>query len=316
MIEFEKPRVEVVDTSEDLSFGRFIVEPLERGYGTTLGNSMRRVLLSSLPGIAPTSIKIDGIQHEFSTIAGVKEDVTEIILNVKSIISKLHCDGPKTVTIEEEGPCEIKASNIRCDAEVEILNPDLHIATLNDNGRLSIEITLNHGNGYVSAEKNKPTGNQIIGVIPVDSVFTPVIRVNYYIEDTRVGQMTDYNKLILEVQTDGTLTANEAVSYASKIMSEHLSLFINLSENTMDNGVWSTPKEVSKEKVLEMTIEELELSVRSFNCLKRAGINSVEDLACKSQDDMMKVRNLGKKSLEEVINKLEFLGLSLRREED
>jgi DNA-directed RNA polymerase subunit alpha len=316
MIEIEKPKIEVLEVSEDGNYGKFVVEPLERGYGITLGNSLRRILLSSLPGVAATSIKIDGVSHEFSTIEGVKEDVTEIILNIKGLIAKLHSDGPKIVYIEAEGECDVTAGDIKCDAEVEILNKDMHIATLNSDGRLYMEITLNHGRGYVSADRNKQSNYQIIGVIPVDSIYTPVSKVNYTIENTRVGQITDYDKLALEVWTNGTLTAQEAVSFAAKIMSEHLNLFIDLTGDVKESGVWTEPKESGKEKVLGVTIEELELSVRSFNCLKRANINTVEDLINKSQDDMMKVRNLGKKSLDEVIQKLESLGLSLRREEE
>lgn len=316
MIEIEKPKIEVLEVSEDNNYGKFVVEPLERGYGITLGNSLRRILLSSLPGVAATSIKIDGVSHEFSTIEGVKEDVTEIILNIKGLIAKLHSDGPKIVYVEAEGECVVTAGDIKCDAEVEILNKDMHIATLNSDGRLYMEITLNHGRGYVSADRNKQSNYQIIGVIPVDSIYTPVSKVNYTIENTRVGQITDYDKLALEVWTNGTLTAQEAVSFAAKIMSEHLNLFIDLTGEVKDSGVWTEPKESGKEKVLGVTIEELELSVRSFNCLKRANINTVEDLINKSQDDMMKVRNLGKKSLDEVIQKLESLGLSLKKEEE
>ncbi|MEG0770678.1 MAG: DNA-directed RNA polymerase subunit alpha [Clostridia bacterium] len=316
MIEFEKPHVEVCDISEDLSYGKFVVEPLERGYGMTLGNSMRRILLSSLPGVAPISVKIDGVQHEFSTIAGVKEDVTEIILNVKSIIAKLYSDTSKVVYIDAQGECEITAGDIKCDSEVEIINKDLHIASLNTDGRLYMEITLSHGSGYVSAERNKKELTGVIGVIPVDSIYTPVVKVNYSITNTRVGNVTDFDKLTLEVKTDGTITAQEAASFAAKIMSEHLNLFIDLSVTAQDSGVWSVPQEAGFDKVLEMTIEEMELSVRSFNCLKRAGINTVEDLVKKSQDDMIKVRNLGKKSLDEVILKLDFLGLSLSQEDE
>lgn len=316
MIEIEKPKIEVLEVSEDNNYGKFVVEPLERGYGITLGNSLRRILLSSLPGVAATSIKIDGVSHEFSTIEGVKEDVTEIILNIKGLIAKLHSDGPKIVYVEAEGECVVTAGDIKCDAEVEILNKDMHIATLNSDGRLYMEITLNHGRGYVSADRNKQSNYQIIGVIPVDSIYTSVSKVNYTIENTRVGQITDYDKLALEVWTNGTLTAQEAVSFAAKIMSEHLNLFIDLTGEVKDSGVWTEPKESGKEKVLGVTIEELELSVRSFNCLKRANINTVEDLINKSQDDMMKVRNLGKKSLDEVIQKLESLGLSLKKEEE
>ena len=316
MIEIEKPQIKVTESSGDLSYGKFVVEPLERGYGITLGNSLRRILLSSLPGVAATSIKIDGVQHEFTTIKGVKEDVPEIVLNIKGLVAKLHSDGPKIVYIDTEGECEVTGADIKSDSDVEIVNKDLHIATLNSDGKLYMEITLNHGRGYVSAERNKNQGHQVISVIPIDSIYTPVTKVNYQIENTRVGGVTDYDKLTIEVQTDGTLTAEEAVSFAAKIMSEHLSLFIDLSGDAKESGVWTPPKEAGKEKVLEMTIEELELSVRSFNCLKRAGINSVEDLAGKTQEEMMKVRNLGKKSLDEVMLKLDALGLTLSNEEE
>ncbi len=316
MIDIEKPTIEVAEISDDGNYGKFIVEPLERGYGITLGNSLRRILLSTLPGVAPTSIKIDEISHEFSIIPGVKEDVTEIILNVKGLIAKLYSDGPKIVYIEAEGECVVKAKDIKCDSEVEILNGDMHIATLNSDGRLNVEITLNNGRGYVSAERNKQTNYSIIGVIPIDSIYTPVVKVNYSIENTRVGQITDFDKLSLEIWTNGVLTAQEAVSKAANIMSEHLKLFIDLSGELADNGVWTEPKETGKEKVLEMTIEELELSVRSYNCLKRAAINTVEDLTTKTEDDMMKVRNLGKKSLDEVIHKLASLDLQLAKEEE
>ncbi len=316
MIEIEKPQIKVTESSDGGSYGKFVVEPLERGYGITLGNSLRRILLSSLPGVAATSIKIDGVQHEFTTIKGVKEDVPEIVLNIKGLIAKLHSEGPKIVFIDAEGEGVITAADIKADSDVEIINKDLHIATLNADAKLYMEITLNHGRGYVSAERNKANTHQIISVIPIDSIYTPVTKVNYVVENTRVGDVTDYDKLTLEVQTDGTLTAEEAVSYAAKIMSEHLNLFIDLSGEAKESGVWVAPKEQGKEKFLEMTIEELELSVRSFNCLKRAGINSVEDLAGKTEEEMMKVRNLGKKSLEEVMQKLEALGLTLSKEEE
>ncbi len=311
MIEIEKPKIETVDLSEDGSYGKFVVEPLERGFGTTLGNGLRRVLLSSLPGVAAQSIKIDGVLHEFSTIEGVKEDVTEIVLNVKGITAKLHCDGPKTVYIEAEGECEVTAGSIKPDADLEILDPDWHIATLGEGARLVMELTFNKGRGYVSSDKNKQETAGSIGVIPVDSIYTPVLRANYTVENTRVGQITDYDKLTLEVKTDKTITAQEAVSLSAKVLYEHLALFMNLSEEVLDSEILVEKDEKSKEKVLEMTIEELDLSVRSFNCLKRAGINTVEDLINKSQEDMMKVRNLGIKSLEEVIGKLNALGFNL-----
>lgn len=317
MIEIEKPRIEAVDTVSDGTYGKFIVEPLERGYGTTLGNSLRRVLLSSLPGVAVTSVKIDGILHEFSTIEGVKEDVTEIILNIKGLTAKITGDGPKVVYIEAEGAGEVNAGSIKCDSEVEILNPDMHIATLGDGARLYMEITLDKGRGYVPAERNKQQMAPVIGVIPVDSIYTPVLKVNYTVENTRVGQITDYDKLTLEVWTNGTITAKEAVSLGAKVIIEHLNLFVDLSGETYaGDSIMVEKDDKGKEKVLEMTIEELDLSVRSFNCLKRAGINTVEDLINKSEDDMMKVRNLGRKSLEEVVNKLASLGFSLQNEEE
>ncbi len=312
MIEIEKPRIETEELATDGSYGRFVVEPLERGYGTTLGNSLRRVLLSSLPGVAATSVKFDGVVHEFTTIEGVKEDVTEIILNLKGLTAKIHGDGPKTLTISAEGPCEVTAANIFADSEVEILDPDMHIATLSEGGRLFMEITLDKGRGYVPAERNK---QDVIGIIPIDSIYTPVHKVNYTVDNTRVGQITDYDRLTLEVWTNGVITAEEAVSLAAKIISEHLSLFINLSAEGMGADIMVESRESGEEKVLEMTIEELDLSVRSFNCLKRAGINTVKDLIGKSEDDMMKVRNLGRKSLEEVINKLATLGFTLAKDE-
>jgi len=312
MIEIEKPRIECAEISEDGSYGKFIVEPLERGYGTTLGNSLRRILLSSLPGTAVTSIKINGVNHEFSTIPGVKEDVTEIVLNVKGIISKLHCQGSKTVYINAVGECEVCAGDIKSDGEVEILNPDWHIATLGADAHLSMELTLNHGRGYVPAEKNKPA-QSIIGLLPVDSIYTPVYKVNYSVENTRVGNVTDYDRLILEVWTDSTLTAQEAISWSAKILSDLLEHFVVLSEEVGTKSTVVEKSETQHDKVLEMTIEELDLSVRSFNCLKRAGINTVEDLIDKTEEDMMKVRNLGRKSLEEVMNKLAAMGLSLTK---
>lgn len=315
MIEIEKPKIEALDLSPDGTYGKFVVEPLERGYGTTLGNSLRRILLSSLPGTAASSIKINGVQHEFSTIPGVKEDVTEIVLNVKGIIAKLYCDGPKTVYIEASGEGTVTAGDIHTDGEVEILNPELHIATLMSDAHLSMEITLTNGRGYVSAERNKQY-QTAIGVIPVDSIYTPVYKVNYTVENTRVGNMTDYDKLTLEVWTDRTITAKDAVSLGAKVLTDHLSLFVDLSEEIGSHSTVVEKAETQHDKVLEMTIEELDLSVRSFNCLKRAGINTVEDLINTSEDDMMKVRNLGKKSLEEVIYKLEAMGLSLAKNED
>ena len=316
MIEIEKPRLEIAELSEDKSYGRFVVEPLERGYGTTLGNSMRRILLSSLPGVAATSVKIDGVQHEFSTIPGVKEDVTEIILNIKQLICKLHCEGTKTVYIEAEGEGVVTAGDIKADGEVEVLNPELVIATLSSEGKLYMEITLSKGRGYVPADRNAPNVPQAIGVIPIDSIYTPVYKANYTVENTRVGNVTDYDKLTLEVYTNKTIDADEALSLAAKIMSEHLNLFIDLSDEAKSMDVMIEKEVASKEKVLEITIEELDLSVRSFNCLKRAGINTVEDLISRSEEDMMKVRNLGRKSLEEVIGKLEALGLALKKDDE
>ncbi len=315
MIEIEKPRIDIEDVSADGSYGKFVVEPLERGYGITLGNSLRRVLLSSLPGVAATSIKIDGVVHEFSTIPGVKEDVTEIVLNIKGLDAKLHTESSKTVYIEAEGPCEVTGASIKADAEVEVLNPDLHIATVGEGGKLFMEITLGKGRGYVPAERNKPQ-QSVVGVIPVDSIYTPVLKVNYTVENTRVGQMTDLDKLNLEVWTDGTCTAQEAVSLAARVITEHLNLFVDLSGDAFAGEIMVEKDDKGKEKVLEMTIEELDLSVRSFNCLKRAGINTVEDLISKTEEEMMKVRNLGRKSLEEVVSKLASLGFGLSEEDD
>jgi DNA-directed RNA polymerase subunit alpha len=314
MIEIEKPRIETEELSEDGSYGRFVVEPLERGYGTTLGNSLRRVLLSSLPGVAATSVKFDGVVHEFSTIDGVKEDVTEIVLNLKGLTAKIHGDGPKIVYIEAEGPGTVTAADIKADSEVEILNPEMHIATLSENARFFMELSLDKGRGYVPADRNKQEINTI-GVIPMDSIYTPVNKVNYTVDNTRVGQITDFDKLSLEVWTNGTISAEDAVSLAAKIITEHLNLFVNLSAEGAGADIMVEKGDSGKEKVLEMTIEELDLSVRSFNCLKRAGINTVEDLINKTEDDMMKVRNLGRKSLEEVINKLDSLGFTLKKEE-
>lgn len=315
MVEIEKPRIECIKKPGDNSYGKCIVEPLERGYGTTLGNSLRRILLSSLPGTAVTSIKIAGVQHEFSSIPGVKEDVTEIVLNVKGIIAKLYSEGTKTVYIEASGEGVVTAGDIKADSEVEILNPEHPIATLGPEAVLNMELTLSHGRGYVPAERNK-TPQTVIGVIPVDSVYTPVKKVNYTVENTRVKDLTDFDKLTLEVWTDGTIAARDAVSLGARILCDHFMLFTDLSE-TMGNK--STVVEKSpdiRDKVLEMTIEELDLSVRSFNCLKRANINTVEDLISKTEDEMMKVRNLGRKSLEEVINKLAMMGLSLANEDN
>ncbi|SCZ08992.1 DNA-directed RNA polymerase subunit alpha [Alkaliphilus peptidifermentans] len=311
MIEMEKPKVEIIEVNDDNTYGKFVVEPLERGYGTTLGNSLRRIMLSSLPGAAVTSVKIDGVLHEFSTIPGVKEDVTEIILNLKDLSCKLHSNEPKTVRIEAVGEGAITAGDIIADADVEILNPEMHIATLDSDARLNMEIYITNGRGYVSAENNKLQGMPI-GIIPVDSIFTPVKKVSYSVENTRVGQVTDYDKLVIEIFTDGSIKPDEAISLAAKIMNEHLNLFITLTEHVNDVEIMVQKEEDKKEKVLEMTIEELDLSVRSYNCLKRAGINTVEELTLKSEEDMMKVRNLGKKSLEEVQKKLAELGLGLR----
>ena len=317
MIEIEKPKIETEILSEDGTHGKFVVEPLERGFGTTLGNSLRRVLLSSLPGVAATSIKIDGVVHEFSTVPGVKEDVTEIVLNIKGLIANLHCDGPKTVEISAEGPCNVTAGSIHCDSEVEILNPDMHIATLSDGAKLSMEITLDRGRGYISADRNKAKMvTNVIGELPIDSIYTPVLKVNYNVEPTRVGQSIDFDKLNLEVWTNGIISAQEAVSLAAKILTEHLNLFVDLSDAGSNTEIMVEKDDKGKEKVLEMTIEELDLSVRSFNCLKRAGINTVEDLISKSEDDMMKVRNLGRKSLEEVVWKMASLGFSLRKDDE
>ncbi len=317
MIEIERPRIETGEISNDSTYGRFVVEPLERGFGTTLGNSLRRVLLSSLPGVAVKSIKIDGVVHEFSTIPGVKEDVTEIVLNIKGLIAKLHCDGPKTVEIAAEGPCVVTADSIKCDSEVEILNPDLHIATLGEGAKLYMEIVLDKGRGYVSGERNKQNMPQgVIGELAVDSIYTPVLKVNFNVEPTRVGQSIDYDKLTLEVWTNGVITAQEAVSLAAKVLTDHLTLFVDLSDKGKSTEIMVEKDDKGKEKVLEMTIEELDLSVRSFNCLKRAGINTVEDLLSKSEEDMMKVRNLGRKSLEEVIWKLASLGFNLRKDDE
>ena len=315
MIEIEKPRIECIEMPMDNSYGKYVVEPLERGYGTTLGNSLRRVLLSSLPGTAVTSVKISGVQHEFSTIPGVKEDVTEIVLNVKGIIIKLHSDGPKTVYIEANGEGEVKAGDIKADGEVEVLNPEMHIATLGPDGYLSMEMVVDHGRGYVVAEKNKGT-QQIVGTIPVDSIYSPVLKVNYAVENTRVGNKTDYDKLTIEVWTDKTITPRDAVSLGAKILCDHFTLFTDLSETIGSESTVKEKVETQRDKGLEMTIEELDLSVRSFNCLKRANINTVEDLIGKTQDEMIKVRNLGRKSLEEVEHKLAMMGLNLASDDN
>ena len=316
MIEIEKPQIECIETPGDASYGKYVIEPLERGYGTTLGNALRRIMLSSLPGTAATSIKIAGVQHEFSTIPGVKEDVTEIVLNVKSLLTKLHCEGTKTVYIEAAGPCEVTAGDIKSDGEVEVLNHELHLATLDVGATLSMEITLSHGRGYVSADRNKAQRPGVIGVIPIDSIYTPVYKVNYTVENTRVGSMSDFDKLTLEVWTDSTISARDAVSLGAKILCDHFALFTDLSD-TLDGRPIVVEKSADPQStVLDMTIEELDLSVRSFNCLKRANINTVADLISKTEDEMMKVRNLGRKSLEEVIGKLEAMGLSLADEEN
>ena len=316
MIEIEKPQIECIETPGDASYGKYVIEPLERGYGTTLGNALRRIMLSSLPGTAATSIKIAGVQHEFSTIPGVKEDVTEIVLNVKSLLTKLHCEGTKTVYIEAAGPCEVTAGDIKSDGEVEVLNPELHLATLDVGATLSMEITLSHGRGYVSADRNKAQRPGVIGVIPIDSIYTPVYKVNYTVENTRVGSMSDFDKLTLEVWTDSTISARDAVSLGAKILCDHFALFTDLSD-TLDGRPIVVEKSADPQStVLDMTIEELDLSVRSFNCLKRANINTVADLISKTEDEMMKVRNLGRKSLEEVIGKLEAMGLFLADEEN
>jgi len=321
MIEIEKPRIERIETDDPASYGKFVVEPLERGFGQTLGNSLRRVLLNSLPGVAPTCVRIEGVQHEFSTVPGVKEDVTELILNLKKLSIKMHTDQPKVITIDASGECEVTGADIKCDEEVEIVNQDLHIATLNDGARLQMQITIEKGRGYVTAERNKQIAGERdkvgmpIGVIPMDSIFTPIRKVSYTVEDTRVGQITDYDKLTLEVWTDGSILPKEALASAAQIITNNMRLFIDLTMNVARVD-FSEPEDNSKEKVLEMTIEELDLSVRAFNCLKRAGINTVAELVQRNQEDMMKVRNLGKKSLEEVEQKLVALGLRLKVTEE
>ena len=314
MIEIEKPRISIAEISDDGTYGKFVVEPLERGFGNTLGNSLRRILLSSLPGVAAKSIKIDGVLHEFSTIPGVKEDVTEIVLNVKGILAKLNCDEAKTVEIHAKGPCGVTSGTIIHDSEVEILNPNWHIATLGEDATLDMEITLDKGRGYVSAERNKSFMNEeVIGLLPVDSIYTPVLKVNYSVENTRVGQITDYDKLSLEVWTNGVILAEEAVSIGAKILIEHFKLFFGLSEIAEKTSVMVEPEVNNASKNLDVTIDELELSVRSYNCLKRAGINTVKDLTSRTEEDMITVRNLGRKSLDEVIEKLNSMGLDLAR---
>lgn len=312
----EKPEIETVELKSNGTYGKFVLEPLERGYGTTLGNSLRRVLLSSLPGVAVISVKIDGIHHELSTIPGVKEDVTEIILNLKGLTAKMYGEGPKTIYIEAEGECEVTAGDIKTDSEVDILVPDMHIATLGAGAKLYMEITIDRGRGYVSAEKNKQYIQSSIGTIAVDSIYTPVLKVNYTVENTRVGQITDYDKLTMEVWTDGTISAKEALSQAANLLKDHLTLFIDLSDEPLPETLMVEKDDKGKEKILEMTIEELDLSVRSFNCLKRAGINTVNDLIEKSEEEMMKVRNLGKKSFDEVKEKLSSLGFQMMKEEE
>ena len=323
MIEIKKPKIECIETPGDASHGKYVIEPLERGFGTTLGNALRRVMLSSLPGTAATSIKIAGVQHEFSTIPGVKEDVTEIVLNMKSLLTKLNgegvkngFEGVKTVYIEATGPCEVTAGDIKADADVEVLNPELHLATLDVGATLSMEITLNYGRGYVSADRNKAQRPGVIGVIPIDSIYTPVYKVNYTVENTRVGTLNDFDKLTLEVWTDSTITARDAVSLGARILCDHFTLFTELSDTLDGRPIVVEPAPDNKNTVLDMTIEELDLSVRSFNCLKRANINTVADLISKTEDEMMKVRNLGRKSLEEVVWKLASLGFNLRKEDE
>lgn len=315
MEKIEKPRIDTLELRADGTYGKFVMEPLERGYATTLGNSMRRVLLSILPGVAITSVKIDGVLHEFSTIPGVKEDVTEIVLNLKGLIAKLHSDTEKKIYIEAEGPCVVTAASIKADSEVEILNPDMYIATLDEGAKLNMEMTLDKGNGYVPAEKNKSAQN-VIGVIPMDSIYTPVLKANFTVDNARVGSAIDKNKLTLEVWTDGSIGADEAVSLSAKILIEHFELFLNIVEDVETESIMAEKNDNAKKKVLDLTIDELDLSVRSFNCLKRAGINTVEDLTNKTEEDMMKVRNLGRKSLEEVIAKLVSFGFNLKKSED
>lgn len=315
MIEIEKPKVDIVELGEDYRYGKFVIEPLERGYGITIGNALRRILLSSLPGVAVNSIRIDGVLHEFSTVPGVKEDVTEMILTLKELSATIDGEGSRTLKIQAQGPCTVTGADIICPPDVEVLNKDLVIATLDDNAKLNMDINIDKGRGYVPAEENK-TENMPIGVLPVDSIYTPVQKVSYHVENTRVGQKSDYDKLTLEVWTNGSINPQEGISLAAKVLVEHLNLFIDLTEHVSNVEIMVEKEEDKKEKVLEMTIEELDLSVRSYNCLKRAGINTVEELSNKSEDDMMKVRNLGKKSLEEVIQKLNELELKLRPNEE
>ena len=318
MIEIEKPRIDTAELTSDGKYGKFVMEPLERGYATTLGNSMRRVLLSILPGVAVTSVKIDGVVHEFSTIEGVREDVTEIVLNLKGVAAKIYGESPKTVRVEAVGPCEVTAGTIKGGDDLDILNPEWHIATLGEGAKLVMELTFDKGRGYVPAEKNKLAlvEKNDITTLPVDSIYTPVLKANYVVDNTRVGQITDYDKLTIEVWTDGTISAQEALSLSARVLTEHLNLFVNLCDEAAETEIMVENDEKGKEKVLEMTIEELDLSVRSFNCLKRAGINTVGDLISKSEDEMMKVRNLGRKSLEEVMAKLDSLGFALTKEDE
>lgn len=315
MLEIEKPKIECVESSEDGTYGKFVVEPLERGYGITLGNALRRILLSSLPGVAANAVKIDGVLHEFSTVQGVKEDVPELILNIKTLALKMTGDGPRTIYIDAKGPGEVKGGDIKTDGDVEVINKDLHIATLDDDAKLYMELTVNRGRGYVSQTKNK-SEELAISTIPVDSIYTPVKRVNFTVENTRVGQITDYDKLTIEIWTNGTIKTDEAISLSAKILIEHFKLFMTLTDHANNVEIMVEKEEDKKEKVLEMTIEELDLSVRSYNCLKRAGINTVQELTERSMEDMMKVRNLGKKSLEEVEKKLRDLGLSLKESDE
>ena len=319
MVEIEKPKIETAEISEDNRYGKFVCEPLERGYGTTLGNSLRRILLSSLPGAAITSIRIDGVLHEFSTIPGVRDDVTNIILNLKSLCFKMHSEEPKLIRIDVDGEKEVTAADIVVDADIEILNPELHIATLNKEGSLHMEMTVERGRGYVSADKNKKP-DHVIGVIPIDSIFSPILRVNYTVSDTRVGNVTDYDKLVMEIWTNGSLRPEEAISKAASILIAHLKLFQNMAgvseEDEMEEGTFNEAEENDTAKIMEMTIEDLDLSVRSYNCLKRANINTVANLTAKTEEEMMKVRNLGRKSLEEVKKKLQELGLALHKEEE
>ncbi|MGO4890145.1 DNA-directed RNA polymerase subunit alpha [Anaerobacillus sp. MEB173] len=314
MIEIEKPKIETVEINDDAKYGKFVVEPLERGYGTTLGNSLRRILLSSLPGAAVTSVQIDGVLHEFSTVEGVVEDVTTIILNLKQLALKIYSDEEKTLEIDAQGEGVITAADLTHDSDVDILNPDLHIATLSKGANFHMRLTARRGRGYVPADGNKKE-DQLIGVLPIDSIYTPVSRVNFQVENTRVGQVTNYDKLTLDVWTDGSIRPEEAVSLGAKILTEHLNIFVGLTDQAQNAEIMVEKEEDQKEKVLEMTIEELDLSVRSYNCLKRAGINTVQELTHKTEEDMMKVRNLGRKSLEEVQEKLGELGLGLRKDE-